>query len=95
MVNKFRFNPSTGLPPIDSTSEKDFFSLLNCLHALEDLTPTERCTLLIMSANYPPKTERYYIKGLIGDLSTWYRNIKKLEKKGYLIRETANESRLG
>ena len=91
MLNKLEPNPSRGLPSVNSVTDDTFFQLLDILESSTDITPSERCTLLIIFANFPKEREKTYIKGLIGDPSTWYRNLKRLEEKGYLVRRVTNE----
>ena len=88
MVNKLKINPNTNLPAINSSGYNNgFFTIFDPLKQFDDITPTERCTLYLLISYFPDEEMRMaYASALIGDLSTWYRNINKLIKKGYLVK---------
>lgn len=90
MLNKLKINPNTDLPQINSVVSNDnFLFLLKLLESSTDITPNERCTLLLLLSNFSEELKIYYVKNLIGHQSTWYRNLERLIRKGYLIKESA------
>jgi len=86
MVNKLKLNPNIGLN-IAGSESSNLDQMMLTISKYSDLTTGEKTTLLIFVKEPKEESRKDLIKAFIGDYSTWWRNLKRLANKGYLVQK--------